>query len=147
MADSEAVIADGMGFSHRTSLAGATPKVWEELGEAVSVSPPNPSRGTIDVTHLKSPGNTREFRSGKIDPGETTVTFNYTKALRPKVDTIFASTALHEFMIDYPDGATEVFSGVATGKPVEGGEVEGKLTMQLAIKLSGVSVYTAAPVV
>ncbi len=143
MADSEAVIADGMGFSHRTSEPGVTPKVWTEVGEAISVSPPNPTRGFIDVTHLKSPGNAREFKSGKIDAGEVTVAFNYTKTLRPKLDAIFSAIGLQEFQIEYPDGATETFSGVATGKPTEGGEVEGKLTMQLPIKISGLPVYVA----
>lgn len=141
MADSEAVIADGMSFAHRTSEAGATPKVWTEVGEAISISPPNPTRGFVDVTHLKSPNNTREFKSGKIDAGEVTVTFNYTKTLRAKLDAIFALTALQEFQITYPDGATETFSGIATGKPTEGGEVEGKLTMQLPIKISGLPVF------
>lgn len=143
MPASEAVIADGMSFSHRTSAAGATPKVWDEVGEAISVSPPNPTKGFVDVTHLKSPGNAREFKPGKIDPGEVTVTFNYTKTLRAKLDAIFAMTDLQEFQIEYPDGATETFFGVATGKPTEGGEVEGKLTMQLPIKISGLPEYVA----
>lgn len=141
MADSQGITADGTSFSHRTSAAGITPKVWTELGEAVSITPPNPSRSSVDFTHLKSPNKTREHKPSMIEPGEATVVLNYNKATRVKIDALFVAEGIQEFQIGYPDGATETFSGFLTGKPTEGVEVEGKLTLNCPIKVTGLPVY------
>lgn len=141
--DSQGITADGMSFSHRTSAAGAAPKVWTEIGEAVSITPPNPSRSSVDFTHLKSPNKTREHKPSMIEPGEANVTLNYTPDARQKIDALFIAEGIQEFQVGYPDGATETFSGFLTGKPTEGGEVEGKLTLNCPIKVTGLPVYVA----
>lgn len=141
MADSAGITADGMSFSHRTSAAGVEPKVWTEIGEAVSITPPNPTRESVEFTHLKSPNKTREHKPGMIEPGEMTVVLNYTPEARVKADTLFSAAGVQEFQIGYPDGATETVSGFATGKTTEGGEVSGKLTLNLPIKVTGLPVY------
>lgn len=142
MADSEGITADGMSFSHRTSAAGVTPKVWTEIGEAVSITPPNPTRESVEFTHLKSPNKTREHKPSMIEPGEANLTLNYTKAARTKLDTLFSADGIQEFQIGYPDGSTETFSGFLTGKATEGGEVAGKLTLVAPIKITGLPVFT-----
>lgn len=141
MAQSEAITADGMSFSHRTSAEGVTPKVFTEIGEAVSISPPNPSRGAVETTHLKSPNKTREYKPGMVEPGEATLVLNYTPAARAKIDALFAAGGLEEFQIGYPDGATETFFAFLTGKATEGGEVDSKLTLNCPMKMSGLPVY------
>lgn len=141
MAESEGITADGMSFSHRTSAAGAVPKVWTEIGEAITIAPPNPSRESVDFTHLKSPNKTREHKPSLIEPGEATVVVHYTPPARAKADALFAAGGLQEFQVGYPDGATETFFGFMTGKATEGGEVAGKLTLNLPIKVSGLPVY------
>ena len=143
MADSEGITADGMSFSHRTSAANITPKVWTEIGEAVSIVPPNPTRESTEFTHLKSPNKTREHKPGMIEPGESTVVLNYTKAARAKADTLFVAEGIQEFQVGYPDGSTETFSGFLTGKATEGGEVSGKLTLNLPVKVTGLPVFVA----
>lgn len=138
---SDAIIANGMGFAHRTSAVGVTPKVWTEIGQAITIAPPSASRPAIDTTHLKS--TAREFKPGLPDNGEVTVVLNHTDAVRAKADSLFGSP-MDEFRITYPGGATETFNGFATGKATEGGEIDGKLTLNLPIKISGASVYEEA---
>ena len=104
-------------------------------------TPPNPSRSSVDFTHLKSPNKTREHKPSMIEPGEATVVLNYNKATRVKIDALFVAEGIQEFQIGYPDGATETFSGFLTGKPTEGVEVEGKLTLNCPIKVTGLPVY------
>lgn len=140
MAESEGITADGMSFSHRTSAAGVVPKVFTEIGEAFSIAPPNATRDATEFTHLKSPGKVREYKPGMIEPGDMNVVLNYTPAARVKADALFGE-GVGEFQIGYPDGATETMSGFATGKTTEGGEVSGKLTLNLPFKVSGQSVY------
>lgn len=141
MAESEAITADGMSFRHRTSAVGVEPKVFADIGEAVSIAPPNPSKGTVEKTHLKSPNKTREYSPGMIEPGESTLVLNYTPEARAKCDALFALSTTQEFEIEYPDGATESFFGFLTGKATEGGEVDSKLTLNVPIKVTGLPVY------
>lgn len=143
MAESQGITADGMSFSHRTSAAGVTPKVWTEIGEAVSVTLPNPTRSSVDFTHLKSPNKTREHKPSMIEPGESGVVLNYTKAARAKADTLFVAEGIQEFQVGFPDGSTETFSGFLTGKATEGADVEGKLTLNIPIKVTGLPVFNA----
>ena len=141
MSESEGITADGMSFSHRTSAAGVVPKVFAEIGQVISATLPNPSRGTVERSHLKSPGKTREYKGGMIEPGESGVVLIYAPATRTKADALFGSEENHEFQIGYPDGATETFFGFLTGKSTEGAEVDSLLTLNVPIKVSGVSVY------
>lgn len=137
---SDGITADGMTFRHRTSADGVTPKVFTEIGECVSIAPPNPTREATDFTHLKSPNKTREYKPGMIEPGEVTIVLHYTAAVKAKADALFGAD-LGEFEIEYPDGAIETFFGFATGKGIEGGEVNGKLTLNLPFKVSGLPTY------
>ncbi len=144
MPQSEGTTADGMSFSHRTSVLGAMPKVFTEIGEAVNITPPNPTKESVEFTHLKSPNKTREHKPSMIEPGESGLVLNYTPAARAKLDALFASNTIEEFQIGYPEGGTETFFGFLTGKATEGGEVAGKLTLNAPIKVTGLPVYEAA---
>lgn len=144
MAESQATIGLGSTFSHRTSAPGVTPKVFTEVGEAVSITPPNPTRETTDVTHLKSPNGTLEFKGTLRDGGESTVMFNFTDAAYAKASALFLEDETQEFRIDYPDGGTEDYFAIVTGKPSEPIEVDSVRRFSLPMKISGLPVYTEA---
>lgn len=141
MADSEGIIGLGSTFSHRTSAAGIVPKVFAEVGECISITPPNPTRESVDFTHLKSPNKTREHKPTLIEPGESNANFHYTPACRAKLDALFIAEGIQEFQIGYPDGATETFSGFLTGKATDPLEIDGKVTISAPIKITGLPVY------
>ena len=142
MAASEATIGLGTTFSHMTTVG--PPAVYTEVGEAVSITPPTPTRETVDVTHLASPNGTREFLGTLRDGGEVTVTFNFTDAAYAKASALFLLDDVQTFRIEYPDGATEDFSGIVTGKPAEAIEVDSVRRFDLNIKVSGLPTYTEA---
>lgn len=56
---------------------GAGPEVFTDLAEVVSVTPPSDNIDVLDATHMQSPGRTREYTTGLIDPGECTVEMNF----------------------------------------------------------------------
>lgn len=143
MAASEATIGLGTTFSYQT--AGGPPAVFSIVGEAVSIQPPQPVRETVDVTHLSSPNGTREFKGTLRDPGEAEVTFNFTDAAYAIASTLFLADDVQKFRIEYPDGATEDFDGIVTGKPSDAIEVDSVRRFSLPIKVTGLPVYTAAP--
>lgn len=144
MAESEATIGLGTAFMHRTSADGVTPAVYGEVGEAVSITPPNPTRETADTTHLKSPNGTREFIGTLRDGGEVNVMFNFTPAAYAKASELFLLDARQGFRIDYPDGSTEDFSAIVTGKPGEPIEVDSIRRFSMPMKVSGLPVYMEA---
>lgn len=69
---------------------GASPGAFFEFAEVKSVSLPNESRERLDATHMQSPGHTREYIPGFIDPGEQTVTMNWVPG-----------SATDEFIVDW----------------------------------------------
>ena len=138
MAASEATTGLGTTFSY---MVGATPTL---IGEAVSIQPPQPVRETVDVTHLSSPNGTREFRGTLRDPGDAEVTFNFTDAAYTIASTLFMADGTTEFLITYPGGGTEAFTGIVTGKPSEAIEVDSVRRFSLPIKVTGLPVYTPA---
>ena len=144
MAASQASIGLGTTFEHRTSADGITPAVYAEIGEAVSIQPPQPTRETVDTTHLKSPNGTREFLGTLRDGGEASVTFNHTDAAYAKASALFMADGVQHFRITYPDGATENFAGIVTGKPSEPIEVDSVRRFSMPVKISGLPEYTEA---
>jgi hypothetical protein len=53
------------------------PANYVELEEVVSFTLPDDTIDEIEASHLKSPGNRKEYIAGMIDGGDVTVEFNY----------------------------------------------------------------------
>lgn len=144
MAESQATIGLGAAFSRRTSEAGVVPAVWTEVGEAVSIQPPQPTRETVDVTHLKSPNGTREFKGTLRTGGEASVTFNFTTAAYETASEMFLADAVEAFRVEFPNGDTEEWSAIVTGKPSEPIEVDGVRRFSLPMQVTGLPTFTPA---
>ncbi|MBO9589066.1 phage tail tube protein [Devosia sp.] len=74
MADSEAEIGYGSVFEMADQ---DTPTVFIALGEVTNVDPGDDQQARVEVTHYQSPGRTREYIPGMIEPGSATVEMNY----------------------------------------------------------------------
>lgn len=144
MAASEATIGLGTTFKYRTSAFGVLPKVYALMGEVVSIQPPQPVRETVDVTHLLSPNGTREHRGTLRDGGESDVTLNHTDAAYAIASQLFMDEDPSGFLIEYPDGATEEWDAIVTGKPSEPIEVDSVRRFSMPQKVTGLPVYTEA---
>lgn len=68
-----------LGYGSRFHVLDSTvsPAVEKLLGEVINISPPTKDLDLIDATHMQSPGATREYILGLIDPGEASVEMNY----------------------------------------------------------------------
>lgn len=140
MAESQAQTGHGTTFSHRTAVG--PPAVYAQIGEGFQVQPPQPTRETVDVTHLTSPDATREFRGTLRDPGEASVSLNWTEAAYMKVAELFYEEDPQHFRIGYKGGATEDFVGIVTGMPSDPIEVDGVHRFSMPIKVTGKPVFT-----
>jgi hypothetical protein len=74
MPDSEAMIGYGSVFEMADE---DTPTVFVALGEVTNVDPGDDTQARVEVTHYQSPGRTREYIPGMIEPGSATVEMNY----------------------------------------------------------------------
>lgn len=110
-----------------------------DVAEVNSITGPNKTRGTIDVTSLDSTGGYREFIGGFRDAGTVTLNMNFTMATFNDFNEDFESATLQSYSIVLPDsgGTTFSFSGLVTdlGMAVP---MDDKVTSDVTIKISGV---------
>ena len=109
------------------------------VAEVNSITGPNMSRNTIDVTSLDSTSGYKEFIAGFRDGGEITLNMNFTRDSYDDFQVDFESNDLQSYGITLPDsGATQfTFSGLVTalGMAIP---MDDKVTADVTIKISGV---------
>lgn len=111
--------------------------------EVNSITGPNKSRGTIDVTSLDSTGGYKEFIGSFRDGGTVSLNMNFTRATYDDFNDDFESEALQSYDIVLPDtgNTTFSFSGLVTdlGLAIP---MEDKVSADVSIKISGVVTLT-----
>jgi predicted secreted protein len=110
----------------------------DTVAEINSISGPNMSRDTIDVTSLDSTGGYREFIPGFRDGGEVTLSCNWTLSAWSEWLDDFQSDAIVSYTIVLSnDEETEIsFSGYCVGMGVEV-PTDDKVTNEVTLKISG----------
>jgi hypothetical protein len=119
---------------------GAVTEVFADLLEVKSISGPSMSAETIDVTHMTSPNNTREFLASLIDPGELTFDVNFLPGntghqtlLEDMRDSVKSNYKL--IFTDSP-ATTWSFTGYVTGVDVNAA-LDDVLSASITIKITG----------
>lgn len=123
---------------------GADPGALVEVGEVLGVTPPSPTRDTIDTTHHGSAGDYREFISSLIDAGEVSVSMHYIpgSAEDTLINAAFAAGDLRAFKIgvnsDTPGTQRQITgSGFVTGYVPDEIPIDDKMVATLTLKVSG----------
>jgi len=111
---------------------------WVNIAEINSISGPNMSRDTIDVTSLDSTGGYREFIPGFRDGGTVQLAMNFIRASYDTMQTDFESDDSQNYEIVLPDdeNTSVEFTGIVTELPLEI-PPDNKITMSVSIKVSG----------
>ena len=125
---------------------GETTPGWEFIGEITNITPPNESVDQVDVTHMESPGRTREFIQGLIDPGEMSLDLNHVPGSATD-DLILewrTSGETRSMRITYPNNVTETFPAFVLGYAPSGVAVADALTATLTVKVAGAIVRGVA---
>jgi predicted secreted protein len=111
---------------------------FSAIAEINSISGPNKSRATMDVTSLDSTGGYREFRASFRDPGEVQLSMNFTLATYTLLNDDFEDESPRDYQIVFPDTGetTFEFSGLVTamGSAVP---LDDKVTATVTIKITG----------
>ena len=124
-------------------FGGVAPGALVKVAEVLSITPPAPTRDTIDTTHHDSVGDYREFISNLIDAGEATVLIHYVpgSAGDDLINEAFAAGDLRAFAIDMNSASAtqERLAGscLVTGYAPADVVIDDKMTATLTVKVSG----------
>ena len=137
-------MSDGK-HGHGTILAGGTAGT---IGNVISMSGPNQTRDSIDISTMDSTGKWREFIPGMLDAGEMTFEVNYdavSEQTANDLNTALADATPEEWTITFAGSAqgTWVCTGFVTALGF-GSPFDDKLTQSVTIKFTGAPVYTDA---
>jgi predicted secreted protein len=126
--------------------AGLGTPAFVEIGEVISITPAEPESDRIDVTHMKSPGRKREFISGLIDPGEASFEINWVpgSASDILIRGLFASGAVVDHRITFPNGVTVTYDAAITGY-TKAVPVDDRMTATITVAVSGDETWDDTP--
>lgn len=114
---------------------------WTKLGKVTEVTPLTLEGDEIDVSHMESADQWREFDPGWAEAGEIDVTLQYRADDNAAIYELFRVT--RGYRITFADGSKWTAAGFIKtfGNEVER---EGIVTTSVGIKLSGAPDFTAA---
>lgn len=135
--------ADGkLGYGTKFQTGnGSSPETFTDLAFVTSITPPGLSRDSIDVSHMQSPDEWREFIAGMKDAGEVSLELNFLQggsaflAMLAEFNTVSAS-ATKTRRITWPDGSYMEFEAFITGFEPET-PMDDKQVASVTFKVSG----------
>ena len=116
----------------------ATDSTYAAIAEVNTITGPNMSRTTIDVTSLDSVGGYMEFIGGQRDPGSIVLNMNFAREQYDLMKGDFESNSLvyYEIILPDTDNTTLEFQGLVTEIPLTVPPND-KITVDVTIKISG----------
>lgn len=122
----------------------ASPEVFTAIAELTgSLSGPNLSQDSIDVSHTASTSKYREFIGGLIDAGEITASFNLLlDTTQEQARTLLTGGTKRNWRLSFPVSPVETLTceALVTGwNPST--PIDAQMTLDLTIKLSGVPTW------
>lgn len=122
----------------RGSMVDSSGATYTAIAEINSISGPNITRSTIDVTSLDSTNGYREFISGFRDGGEVTLEMNFTRDgyLDMKTDMDSDDAVTYQIVLSDTGATTFEFEAYATnvGMAVP---TDDKVTASVSLKIDG----------
>ncbi|OSM43460.1 phage tail tube protein [Nesterenkonia sp. PF2B19] len=116
---------------------------FEPIANVTSLSPPNISRETLDVTSHDSPNGYMEFLGGLKDPGEVSVEVNYDPSQHDKLVDDFEEDDPIKYEIAFPDGTVWAFEAILTAFEPDA-PYDDKLTAEMTLKVTSKPEITEA---
>jgi len=126
----------GVGTTFKRSDMTSSAALFTAIAEINSITGPNKTRETIDVTSLDSAGGYREFIASFRDAGTVELEMNFTRQGYEDLNDDFEIETLVDYQINLPDGTTLDFSGLVVdlGMAIP---MDNKVTATVSIKISG----------
>ena len=124
------------------------------IGNVISITGPNQTRDSIEISGMDSTNKWREFVPGMIDAGEITVEWNFHGSASGNADGLDdqLTASAYVWTVNFNDGTDTVLtnqsqwraSGIITalGHAIP---FDDKITQSLTLKLTGAPTYTDKP--
>lgn len=121
-------------FEYGDGETVADSETWVAFAKVTDLTPPKPEIDDIDVSHMESPDEWKEYEPGWKEGGEVDVTIQYAKAQNAAVLALLG--VKHGFRITFVDGSKWQWDGYlkSTGNEVER---EGIVSTVVTVKVSG----------
>jgi hypothetical protein len=140
MSESQAML----GYGSVLELADiATPTVRQYIAEVSNFTLPSSSTDQVDVTHMQSPGKSREFIDGLTDNGEFGFEMNYVPGSQADQRMIAAKGKRKRVYITFPNGVQVSFTGSRQSYE-KSAATDDKMTASASFKVSGDPIQTPA---
>lgn len=121
-------------------LNSASPPVYVKVPEIFEVGGPNQSAEEIEMTHMESPGNRREFIQSFIDGGELAFSINFLPENAIHQNLLDDQTARTErtWKVQWPDAGDTTWSFTGFVKSFEpSAPIDGRLSAAVVIRVTG----------
>ena len=129
-----------LAYGNQPTAAAST--TWTDLATITDITPPEVGADDIDVSHMESPNEYKQFQPGWADSGEVTVTVQMDKTQQAALWALFrVPKGFRITFNDVPTGSTWKFDGYINKF---GNEVEraGIVTAKLTVKVTGEPLFT-----
>jgi len=103
----------GLGYNSTFGIEGSTPGTYVALAEVTAITPPGMTRDAVEVTHMTSPNEWKQFIAGLKDAGEARLTLNFVPSSTDALLTAFNAKA-GKYQITFPNGVMLRFDGFFT---------------------------------
>ena len=132
-----------IGWGAAFGIEGVTPGTYVAVAEVVGITPPGMTRDAVEVTHLASANEWKQFIAGLKDAGEASFTLNFVASA---TDTVLAAfeAKTGNYQITFPNGVMMRFSGFFTAYSPPEMTPEGKMEASASIKVTGAPTLHAA---
>jgi len=134
------IAVKGLGTLLKVGDGGSPTETFSAIAEVKSISGPNFSVDTIDVTHMDSPSGYREFIGSFKDSGEITFDVSWVpdNASHVSLKTDMDALTVRNFQILFTDtsGTTYTFGALITGISITAA-IEDMLAGSITLKISG----------
>jgi hypothetical protein len=112
------------------------------IDEVVECTAPQPEVGEVEVTHLNSDNQAKEFKPGLKDFGEASFVVNWLDAAgHDQILSDFDASTIAEWKYEYSNGKTETFNAYVKGME-KSIAVEDPVRMTVTLRCSGASTIT-----
>lgn len=132
-----------IGYDSEFAIESATPGTYTKVAEVVSITPPPMTRDAVDVTHMESPNEYRQFIPGLADLGEATITINFVPSATDALVTAF-NAKRGNYQITFPNNVRLQFAGIVTGYTIDALSTGEKMSATFTIKATGAPTFAAA---
>jgi tail tube protein len=123
-------------------VSDTSPDLFVAMSEIKSITPPSVDVDQVEVTHMQSPNQFREFISGLLDGGEVSFEMNFIPG-NTSDDRLFELLNLptgvsrrRACRISYPNGVTWFFNAEVTGYEPDV-PFDDAMTATVTLKVSG----------